>query len=265
MPSALRVDHMTRPAYAELVGSRPLIVPMGATEQHGVHLPLGTDALCATAMAERVSARTGALVAPTLVYGYRSIPRSGGGEEFSGTTGLSLSTVVATLREVLEQFVEDGARQLCVLNGHYENQVPVHEVAYDLTRTHPDVQLLTCLWPDLLSTPTLADVYPTDRPYPGVELEHAAFLETSIMLHLHPELVTDDRDPDEQVADFPPYNVYPTPEGLVPRSGSLAPTAGSTAEAGRRIVEECVDGIAAVFATEFGLTNFFVERTPDGR
>lgn len=252
MQNRLRIDHLPRPAYADLITDRPVILPIGATEQHGVHLPLGTDAMCATAIAERVSDRTGCLVAPTLSYGYRSIPRSGGGEEFLGTTGLSIATVVSTLKELLTQFIEDGARQLCVLSGHYENLVPVHEAAYEVTRSRQDIKLLTLLWPDLLSRQTLQEVFPKDRTYPGVQLEHAAFLETSIMLYLHPELVSDVRDPEERTAQFPPYDTYPTPLGLVPSSGSLAPTAGSNTDAGKRIVEECTGGIADVLDAEFG-------------
>ena len=61
-----------------------LLLPCGALEQHGPHLPLGTDALLSTAIAQTVAAKVNGLVAPTLSYGYKSQPKSGGGTAFSG-------------------------------------------------------------------------------------------------------------------------------------------------------------------------------------
>ena len=55
-----------------------VIIPAGATEQHGPHMPLGVDAMLSRAIAEEVARKLGALVAPTLSYGYKSQPRSGG-------------------------------------------------------------------------------------------------------------------------------------------------------------------------------------------
>jgi creatinine amidohydrolase len=250
VPNTTRIDNLTRPEYEELIGKRVVIVPIGATEQHGLHLPIGTDALCVTRISERVAELTGALVAPTLAYGYRSIPRSGAGEEFKGTTGLPLSVVVATLKELLRQFVEDGCDELVVMSGHYENTIPVHEALYEICREMPNVKILTLIWANLMSEQTLADVYPDDAPYPGLDLEHGAFLETAIMLHMYPDLVKDEPWVGE-VAQFPPYDVYPTPEGLVPANGSLAPSRGATAEKGKVIIDECVAGVAAVMRKEF--------------
>ncbi len=55
-----------------------VFLPCGATEQHGPHLPLGTDALLASAISADVAARVGGLVAPALSYGYKSQPKCGG-------------------------------------------------------------------------------------------------------------------------------------------------------------------------------------------
>ena len=58
-----------------------VILPVGSLEQHGPHLPMNCDAVIPTALSERVAARTGDLVAPTLCYGYKSQPKSGGGNQ----------------------------------------------------------------------------------------------------------------------------------------------------------------------------------------
>lgn len=245
-----RIDHLTRPEYETQIRERVVILPVGSTEQHGLHLPIGTDALCATAISERIAEATGSLVAPTFAYGYRSIPRSGGGEEFKGSTGLSLAALVMTLKEVLVQFIEDGCDQICVLSGHFENTTPLHEAAYEVTKEFPGVKIVTTIWADLMSENTLVEVYPADAPYPGLALEHGAFLETSVMLHLFPDLVKAEPWIGE-VASFPPFDVYPTPPDLVPANGSLAPSRGATAAGGKRIVDECVEGVADVLRSQF--------------
>ena len=57
----------------------PVLLPVGALEQHGPHLPLGTDGLLSSAVAADTAALVGGMVAPTLSYGYKSQPKCGGG------------------------------------------------------------------------------------------------------------------------------------------------------------------------------------------
>ena len=66
-----------------------LIIPIGATEQHGPHLPLGVDAMLATAFSLALAKQINGVVAPTLNYGYKSLPLSGGGPFFPGTIDLN--------------------------------------------------------------------------------------------------------------------------------------------------------------------------------
>ena len=67
---------------AKMAAGAPVFLAVGATEQHGPHLPLGVDVILPTAIAERVARNVGGIVAPTIPYGYKSQPRSGGGEAF---------------------------------------------------------------------------------------------------------------------------------------------------------------------------------------
>ena len=72
----------------------PVLLPVGALEQHGPHLPLGTDALLATSVAADAARRVGGLVAPALAYGYKSQPKCGGGQHFCGTTSVDAATLI---------------------------------------------------------------------------------------------------------------------------------------------------------------------------
>ena len=111
--------------YRERVATEGAVVllPVGALEQHGPHLPLGTDAILATEMARRAAERLDGVVAPPLTYGYKSQPRTGGGNHFCGTTSLDGGTLAATVHDLIREFARHGARRIAVIDGHYENQM----------------------------------------------------------------------------------------------------------------------------------------------
>lgn len=243
--TTFRMADMTWPEYDALIREVPVILPIGATEQHGHHLPLGADAMHATAVAEQAAelSSKGAIVAPVLSYGYKSHPRTGGGELFPGTVSLDATTLIATIRDILCQFMADGATRIAVLSGHFENSMMLHE-GIDLSlrgRSNDDVRVLNLLWVDLISEQTLLDIYPGE--FPGVGLEHAAFLESSILLHLRPDLVHLERA-GTQVADFAPYDIHPQRAGVVPATGSLTRSAGAKAELGKRMLDEASHKLA---------------------
>jgi creatinine amidohydrolase len=104
---------------------------------------------------------------------------------------------------------------------------------------------------DFCREQTLADIFPDG--FPGFALEHAAVIETSLMLHYHPQLVALDSIPDDLPADFPPYDMYPTRTEWVPPSGVLSSAKGSTAAKGARMAGDIVDGITAAVRHEFAL------------
>jgi creatinine amidohydrolase len=71
MGKAKEILHMTRDEVAKAITSFPVaILPLGATEQHGHHLPLGTDIFLAEGISRKLSEKTGALLLPTLSFGY---------------------------------------------------------------------------------------------------------------------------------------------------------------------------------------------------
>jgi len=100
------------------------ILPVGSTEQHGPIGLIGTDALCATAIAEGVGARTGAIVLPSLAYA--PAPFNMG---FPGTVSLSEATFSALVTEIMISLATHGFRRLYVLNGHGANLEPLRALA----------------------------------------------------------------------------------------------------------------------------------------
>jgi creatinine amidohydrolase len=232
--------------YRERVASERAVVllPVGALEQHGPHLPLGTDAILATEMARRAAERLDGVVAPALTYGYKSQPRTGGGNHFCGTTSLDGGTLSATVRDLIREFARHGARRIAVIDGHYENQMFLTEgidlAIRDARAAGPEgLRVLKMRYCETIRPETLARIFPNG--FPGLDLEHAGVLETALMLHLFPDRVDMGQVPNDPPAAPPPYDVYPPDTSWIPPTGVLSPAKNATAEIGRLLTEECVE------------------------
>ncbi len=257
MAETVRLGELSWPEFAERVkAGAVLLVPIGATEQHGRHMPLSVDAIIPQAICEAVAHRCGGIVAPVIPYGNRSQPRSGGGPAFPGTINLSAATCAALLRDVLAELFRHGVRRIVVVNGHYENIWPSIEAIEGLLdrlgRDGTDgLKIVRVDHWEMIKPATLARIFPDG--YPGIELEHASVIETSIMLALRPDLVHLERAAHDGPARFKPYDLYPGPVREVPASGVLSLTEGSSEEKGRWLIADAVDGIERAVRDEFGL------------
>lgn len=87
---AVRMDQLSWKEFAER-SHQPVILPIGSTEQHGQHLPMGVDTILAERIATDLAERIDGTLMPTLSYGYKSRPQSGGGPS---SPERSTSTVV---------------------------------------------------------------------------------------------------------------------------------------------------------------------------
>jgi creatinine amidohydrolase len=251
----VHMNRMSWPQYRERVqqSHAPVFLPVGALEQHGPHLPLGTDALLASAMASGAAAGTDGIVAPALAYGYKSQPKCGGGQHFVGTTSLDAATLIGQVRDTVREFARHGVERLVIVNGHYENQWFLIE-GVDLAMREcasSSLRVMRLEYWDLCTEQTLAQVFPDG--FPGFALEHAAVIETSMMLHLHPELVRLELIPDEPAAQFPPYDSYPTRAEWVPASGVLSSARASSTHKGALICNEVIARMAGAVRHEFSL------------
>jgi len=230
----------------------PVFLPVGALEQHGPHLPLGTDGLLSAAVSFDTASLVGGLVAPTLSYGYKSQPKCGGGQHFCGTTSVDAATLIASVRDAVREFARHGLSKLVVVNGHYENQwFLIEGIDLGLRDLGPGakLQVMRLEYWDFLTEATLAHVFP--KGFPGFALEHAAVIETSLMLHYHPNLVRTDLIGDDPTADFPPYDIYPTKKNWVPLSGVLTSAKGSTVEKGALMAQQLAQRMAAAVGDAF--------------
>ncbi|MBM4161104.1 MAG: creatininase family protein [Ignavibacteria bacterium] len=167
-----------------------VIIPIGSTEQHGPHLPLGTDFYEAFGVSKMISARTGVVVAPVVLTGY-SVYHSG----FAGSLSLKPETLEQVLFETAEMLMKYGFRRFMFFNYHGGNALTERNVIHRINHTTEAVAV-----PVGIGAPFQGGV---DR-VPGVDFdEHAGVSETSLMLYLEPNLVKMERA-EKPVLNFSP-------------------------------------------------------------
>jgi creatinine amidohydrolase len=157
-----------------------VIIPLGSTEQHGPHMPLGTDEMIAFEMAKMISARTGVVVAPVVLAGY-SLHHLG----FPGTLSLKPETLEEVLYETADMLIRSGFRRIMFFNFHGGNVVPLNSAIHRVNHTTEAMAVAIGAGSELQRG--MGQV-------PGVALdEHAGVGETSMGLYFWPELVHMDR------------------------------------------------------------------------
>jgi creatinine amidohydrolase len=247
-----RMDHLTWPEFQERMNHAVVMLPLGAVEQHGYHLPLGVDTQLPFQLALATAKRFPVIVAPPLWYGYKSQPRSGGGGTFPGTTSFDGNTVTACVRDLVGDFARQGQRFIAVLNGHMENTSFAGEGIDLALRERPagDVKVALINWWEHVGDDLINQLFP--EGFPGWEAEHASLTETSLMAHFLPTLVLQDRlGEQEEYRPVPSYSIWPEPRGLVPESGVLYQAHGASAEKGEVLAEHLGDRIAEILHKEF--------------
>lgn len=253
MSSTVFMEALDAFTYREVIASgAPVIVPVGSIEQHGAHLPLNTDVVLARAMSARLAEVVGGIVAAPIAYGYKSQQRSGGGNHLTGTTSLDATTVISIARTLTLEFARHGARQLVFLNGHFENYQFLYEgveqATSELAERGEDVSAILLSYWDFVDEETIEEIY--RGTFPGWDVEHGGVLETSLMLHLHPELVRLDRVMDLPPAQLPRYDRLPARPELTPASGCLSSAAAASEQAGRLLLDRASAALAESVGAE---------------
>jgi len=186
--AATELDRLTWPEVREQVqaGRDTVVMALGATEQHGRHMPLATDALLGDHLACLVADRLDAFLAPTLRIGC-SAHHVG----FAGTMSLSEETFHAVVADVVSSLASGDFRRIVLIPTHGGNFGPL---AAAVERLGGDERARVVALTDLGVLFQIAQV--AEREY-GVPLRegglHAGEWETSLLLAIHPELVSMER------------------------------------------------------------------------
>lgn len=228
-----------------------VILPVGSVEQHGPHLPLFTDTIISEGFANLLGDKVNGIVMPSINYGYKSQPASGGGPLFPGTIDLNGTTLINLVKDIIEELIRDGICKIALVNSHFENQAFLLEAIDLVSKNMPaNTKIIMMSWWDLITQNTIDKIF-DEVEFPGWALEHAAITETSLILKFKPELVHMDKLIDEKIEEVPTYQVYPIPKDLVPKSGLLSIGRTSSAAKGELIVDEALSKMVEIVNKEF--------------
>jgi creatinine amidohydrolase len=193
-----------------------MIVPIGALEQHGPHLPLGSNVLIARRLAVDLSQEFNVLRAPTIYYGVNVK----GAQNYAGTASLRQKTLHRSLNELLAAWEIHGITEFIIITAH-RHEPHLDALATLITR-RARVRVISA-W-DVDITDLL-----TTQPGPL----HADEAETSVMLYLYPEVVKMERAKDFELTDAQ-FKRYMKGQLVVPPAGGAGvvghPTAASAAK-----------------------------------
>jgi creatinine amidohydrolase len=224
---------------AEFAAARPRIalLPLGATVQHGAHLPCGTDTFQVSYLADAI-----ARAYPEPVWRLPTIPItvSHMHRGSPGTVWLTNGTLAAVVKDIVHALRHEGITKVVILNGHGGNFV-VRPIVQDLNRDHADLQVI------LAEPPTVGErVF--EEPPGSI---HAGESETSRMLHVAPDLVHLDLAVSTDVPYTQSFLLYAPITRLEP-SGVWGHARAATPEKGRRYYEQhvpaAVEAIRRTFA-----------------
>lgn len=171
------LDARLSTAALKAAGPTMAVLTIASVEQHGAHLPVGTDWIIGQALSKLVAGQLGAYCLPVMPFG---TAREHGGNV--GTVYVEPATLMAALTDLCLSLRDQGIRKICVLQTHGGNWV-VKPAVRDLNLKYPD---LTVVWADpfRIGAAALREICPS-----AAQEVHAGEMETSLMLHIDPEAV----------------------------------------------------------------------------
>ncbi|MEM7520304.1 MAG: creatininase family protein [Pseudomonadota bacterium] len=250
-------------AFKALPSDAVAVLPIGATEQHGPHLPVHVDTLLTDAVVAQslplLDPELTVLVLPTL-----AITKSGEHDRHPGTLSLSAQTLRAMLADIAKSVARSGIERLVLFNGHGGNTALLEIAARDMRMDH-EMIVVTASWFAFADAAGLHDAPDLTHDL------HAGYLETSAMLSVRPDLVDMSRATDFRT-EMEGWTQRFSAVGLAGQparpgwiiddlnaQGACGDAASATAEAGAHLLGSAAQGFAA-FLAEFA--RFDHRRTP---
>jgi len=211
-----------------------VVLPVGSTEQHGPHNPLGTDHLIAKALAEEAAKRTGIVCLPVIPFGVSSHHR-----QLWGTIFIQPKVFREHIKDVCLSLKYYDVKKIVIVNGHGGNASSLMEVARELREQGVLVSVFQ--WWNATGE-LLPEIFGSD------ERGHAGSEETSMNLFLYPKLVRMDKALSEK-----PREPIPKVSGVVgwgsdtidhTSSGVFGDATAASVEKGKKVFEVAVDALA---------------------
>lgn len=241
MANPILLENLPWPDIAELRERNGglVLLPLGATEQHGPHLPVAMDTLLAEALCHAASARTGVPVLPALRY----TTSQGHTTKWPGTISLRHETFISTLRDIAAWLVAGGWKRLLFVNTHFGNDASARVAVDQLRLSH-----LGKLQVGLLNAFQLTDAIRAEYAADAADL-HANQAETALMMHLHPDLVRMDRIAASDDPDRTAGTVFSHPVAQTSLNGVTGYPSRATAGQGRELFDRMTSALVEKIRT----------------
>ncbi len=234
----MRIEEMTRDEFVAAVGKRPVvIVPFGACEAHGPHLPLGTDSYQPEALADEVARRLGGLVAPMVRYGQHSSTK-----KMPGTLGVRMETLKALAIDIIESLIANGIDKIVLVSGHAGtiHLAALKSACEEVVERH-EVRLM------MLTDYDIAFKFTGD--YCGEEPDgHGGTIETARVMAIRPELVGKGRGKGSCTSSN--YMVVCHPEDHYP-DGYVGDAKKASKDMGKEINKRIADELSQLVQSNF--------------
>jgi creatinine amidohydrolase len=208
------------------------LVPVGATEQHGPHLPTGTDTIIASALCDAASERTGAPVLPAVAIGCSY----GHGIGLPGQLSFSPELLSAVLREYSRWAASSGLTRLLFVNAHFGNVGALLSATDELRLRHPELRAGIVNWW------TLDPVVSAEMTADGDDV-HANRAETALIMHLAPDLLHLDRLRGADDPDRTGSLVFRYTAPVLSTNGVTGRPSEATADLGAKLFALTVEGL----------------------
>jgi len=227
------------------------ILPVGSTEQHGPHAPLGVDSISASTIAARAADTYDGkvVVAPTIPIGIAEEHRA-----FDGTLWVTEDSFRAYVGDVLRSLGHSGFERVVVVNGHGGNTDALTEICMRVTRD-ADCYAVPFTWFDVVDS--------------KLPLGHGGPVETSMMLAIAPELIQEDRYPTAAKGAGDAFGQFVAQTNIAydfdefTESGNVGDPTPATAQEGERLLESSASACVTLLDT-IATRSWSSETDPDG-
>jgi creatinine amidohydrolase len=218
-----------------------VILPVGAVEEHGKHLPLCTDSMQAEYVAVEVAKRTGCLVLPPLRYGICNA-----GRNFPGTLTIEFDSLYRIVRDILRELTRNDFTRIIVLSGHAGSS---HMIALKLAAQSMVQQSQEPGSNKKVRIMVLSDFYFADELKEKLSFSHsdghAGAIETSRMMDINPELIKGKGE--DSFSQMPRFEIVSHPEQFFP-SGVMGNPTEASKNKGRTINEYVIEQVSKLVA-----------------